>query len=76
MGQGSKNKTVFKLPVEITLVIGQVTGVDILFPETRAITSACTHASKFMCTIYCTCEIIVFSHKEKFFIHGFSIEHN
>ena len=24
MGQGSKNKTIFKLPVEITLVIGRV----------------------------------------------------
>ena len=78
MGQGSKNKTVFKLPVEITLVVGQVTGVDILFSETRAIASACagTHTSKSMCAIYCTCKIIVFSHKEKFFIDGFSIEHN
>ena len=50
----------------------------ILFPETRAIACARigTHASKFMCAIYCTCKIIVFSHKEKFFIEGFSIEHN
>ena len=51
---------------------------NILFPETRAITRACaaTHASKFTCAIYCTCEIIVFSRKEKFFIEEFSIEHN
>ena len=50
----------------------------ILFPETRAIARAraSTHASKFMCAIYRTREIIVFSRKEKFFIEGFSIEHN
>ena len=51
---------------------------NILFPETRAIARARagTHASKFTCAIYCTHEIIVFSCKEKFFIEGFSIEHN
>ena len=50
----------------------------ILFLETSAITHACagTHASKFMCAIYHTHKIIVFSHKEKFFIDRFSIEHN
>ena len=31
MGQGSKNKTVFKVPVEITLVIGEV--VRNVFPS-------------------------------------------
>ena len=50
----------------------------ILFPEMRAIacTHTGTHTSKFMCAIYCAREIIVFSCKEKFFIEGFSIEHN
>ena len=52
--------------------------MGILFPETRAIAHvrAGTHASKFTCAIYRTREIIVFSRKEKFFIEGFSIEHN
>ena len=51
---------------------------DILFPEMRAGTRARagTHASKFTWAIYCTCEIIVFSRKEKCFIERFSIEHN
>ena len=50
----------------------------ILFPEARAIARARvgTHASKFTYAIYRTREIIVFSRKEKFFIEGFSIEHN
>ena len=50
----------------------------ILFPEMRAIARAHagTHANKFTCAIYRTREIIVFSRKEKFFIEGFSIEHN
>ena len=41
-------------------------------------TVPCTrwHTSKFTCAIYRTREIIVFSRKEKFFIEGFSIEHN
>ena len=52
--------------------------VSILFPETRAIARARagTHTSKFTCAIYRTREIIAFSRKEKFFIEGFSIEHN
>ena len=52
--------------------------MNILFPETRAIARARagTHASKFTCAIYRTGEIIVFSRNEKFFIEGFSIEHN
>ena len=51
---------------------------SILFPETHAIarTRAGTHASKFACVIYRTREIVVISRKEKFFIEGFSIEHN
>ena len=50
----------------------------ILFPETRAIACALagTHASKFTCAIYRMRELIVFSCKEKFFIEGFSMEHN
>ena len=49
-----------------------------LFTEMRAIkrARAGTHASKFTCAIYPMCKIIVFSRKEKFFIEGFSIEHN
>ena len=57
----------------------------ILFHETRAIARirADTHASKFMCAIYRTREIIIFSllvllllyiSREKFFIKGFFIE--
>ena len=51
---------------------------SILFPETHAIARARagTHVSKFTCAIYHTCEITVFSRKEKFFIERFSIEHN
>ena len=50
----------------------------ILFPETRAIARARAgiHASRFTCAIYRTREIIVFSRKGKFFIEGFSVEHN
>ena len=63
---------------ESSLPRNLVLGTFILFPETRAIACAHagTHVSKFMCAIYRMCEIIVFSHKEKFFIEGFSIEHN
>ena len=60
------------LIVRMKLNISSV--ICILFPETCAITG--THASKFTCAIYCTREIMVFSHKETFFIEGFSIEHN
>ena len=48
---------------------------SILFPETRAIARARagTHASKFTCAIYRTCEIIVFSRKEKFLLKDFAL---
>ena len=52
-----------------------------MFPETQAIAHARagTHKSKFMCAMYCTHKIIVFSlfvwllyisHKEEFLIEG------
>ena len=51
---------------------------SILFPEMCAIARACagTHVSKFTCAIYRTRKIIVLPLREKFFIEGFSIEHN
>ena len=59
----------------------------ILFPEMRAIARACagTHAGKFTCAIYRTCEVIVFSllllllyisRKENFLTEKFSIEYS
>ena len=68
-----------KVKIENCLFIHKYTNKKfILFPEMCAITCACvgTHASKFTCAVYHTREIIVFSHKEKFFIEGFSIEYN